>query len=314
MTTNPGFLEIMAYGDAFGMKYEFVEHEQNKTAADLTMGRHPKFEEYQQGMYTDDTQMSLGTLELMTEKGADALNPDALIWQWLKAFKRDPRVGYSQRMYDILTEAKNPDEFRAMLDPTRGHTSGAAMRAGPLGLLNDIDQVKKLTEMQARITHNTTTGVNSALAVALSVYYLHHGGELKNLSGFLDAQIGKGWNSAENGFTPETGNGLNIVTQALKAVQGASSYSDLLLSVVNNDAKSDTDTVCAIAMLIASRSPEIKNDLPAALVNGLENNRYGADYLELTDMKALKAFPATRYFSTEAILKRSPWGPNWHPT
>lgn len=314
MSATPGFLEMMAIGDAFGMKYEFVEHAQDKTDADLTMGFHPKFEEYQRGMYTDDTQMSLGTLELLVEKGPAAVNPDALIWQWLKAFKRDPRVGYSKHMYNVLTEAQNPDDFRAQLDPTRGHTSGAAMRAAPIGLLPDLDQVKKIAEMQARITHDTTTGVNSALAVALSVYYLHNGGKRDDLQGFLNAQIGADWDAPSSGYTEETGNGLKIVTQALKAVLEAKSYSGLLLSVVNNDAKSDTDTICAIAMAIASRCPEIRNDLPASLVNGLESNHFGADYLAAMDMKALKAFPPTAYFSHSAILKRMPWGPNYHST
>jgi ADP-ribosylglycohydrolase len=305
---NSDFLFLMALGDSYGMKYEFVPHAQDRTAADLFHGPHPKFTEYQTGHYTDDTQMSLANLELLLT-GRRHFSDDDFVTKWLDAFKRDPHQGYSKYMWKVLSESETATAFRTAINPTGGHTSGAAMRAAPFGLLADIDDVKRLTLQQAVLTHDTQTGKNSALAVALAAHFLHHGGRRRDLPAFLDTHIGAGWNSAANGFTPDTGNGLNIVTQALAAVQAADTMSGILLAVVNNDGLSDTDTICAIAAVIASRAGDVVNDLPQRLTDGLENGRYGAAYLKQVDMAAAKAFPPTRIYAPPAARLRPPRRP-----
>jgi hypothetical protein len=53
----------------------------------------------------------------------------------------------------------------------------------------------------------------------------------------------------------------------------------------------DVDTVAAIAMGPASCCEEIEQDLPPQLVEGLENGRYGREYLAELDEKLLKKHP-----------------------
>jgi ADP-ribosylglycohydrolase len=49
----------------------------------------------------------------------------------------------------------------------------------------------------------------------------------------------------------------------------------------------DVDTVATVALAAASRSAEIRADLPAVLVDGLENGTYGRDHLARVDAQLL---------------------------
>lgn len=308
MSYEHGFLYPMALADSYAMKYEFIPHAQDKTRDDLFHAGHAKYTNYPCGHYTDDTQMTMAHMELMLavqgKGGMTSLTSEQLVAKWLQAFKRDPHHGYSQRMWDILSQAQSAAEFLAQIDATRGHTSGAAMRAGAFGFIADINEVKRIATLQARITHDTTTGVHSALAVALSVHFLHHGGQRCDLADFLTREICVDWNSAQHGYTDETGNGLKIVTQALRAVVEATSLSDVLLRVVNNDALSDTDTVAAIAMAIASRATDLADDLPQQLRSGLEDGTYGATYLKKLDRDFLTAWPRQQLYVHAACVNQ----------
>lgn len=291
------FLFLKAVGDSYAMQYEFVEHAQDKTAADLVHGRHPKFHEFVPGNYSDDTQMSIANMELLLRNVSvtrdTKISDDDFIARWLGAFHRDPHIGYSEYFYKVMESSETCDDFRSKIDPKVSVAGGAAMRAAPFGLLADIDLVKTLTTQQARITHDNTVGVHSALAVALSVHYLHHGGLRRDLPDFIERHLGQGWNAADKGYTEHIGNGLKIVTQALNAVYKAESLSGVLLNVVNQDSLSDTDTVAAIAMAVASRSRDLADDLPVSLKAAVENGSFGADYLRQLDAVALKHFPPT---------------------
>jgi len=294
-----GFLLLMGIGDAYGMKREFVPHEQNATADDLFYGPHPKFTDYKPGHYTDDTQMALANAELISARAASlsTITATDFVKAWLEAFKRDPHLGYSKRMWKMMTESKDAAGFINGLDASQGVTSGAAMRAGPLGLLADVEVVKSLTTLQARVTHDTQAGINSALAVSLTVHFLHHGGTRAKLPAFLEKHICKDWDSNENGNSDDPNNGLRSVVFAMNAFREAKTLSEVLLNAVNQNAVSDTDTVCSLAMIMASRCPEIKNDLPVALYDGLEKGRFGRDYLMGMDARLVEVFPVSKLYN-----------------
>ncbi len=309
MASKNDFLLLTALGDSYGMKYEFLPHAQDKTADDLFHGTHAKFVEYPVGHYTDDTQMSLANLELLIAKREGAVaefTPTLFAEKWLEAFKRDPHHGYSKYMWKVLSESETADVFMASFDASRGVTSGAAMRAGPFGLLADVEEVKALTLMQGRVTHNTTAGLNAALAVSLTVHFLHHGGARADIDGFLAKHIGADWNSVENGYDEDLSNGLNIVTSAMTSLKSADTLSGVLLHAVNSTEKSDTDTICAIAMTLASKCKDIADDLPKKLHDGLENGTYGADYLKEMDRKAAALFPATNMYAKNPAVTAKP--------
>lgn len=55
------------------------------------------------------------------------------------------------------------------------------MRAGPIGLFNDLQDVVYYATIQASITHDTREGMLSAAAAALMVFYLRQGYSITNL-------------------------------------------------------------------------------------------------------------------------------------
>ncbi len=290
------FLAVMAIGDAVAMRLEFVEHDP-VTLEDLFYGPHPKFAEYQAGKYTDDTQMSLAHAELLLAADAPSnLQPDDFIRAWLSAFHRDPRVGYGRYMYRSLRSSKSVEDFCGSVDAARGTTSGAAMRVAPIGLLSDVAEVKYLAELQGRITHDTRTGATSALAMALAVHFLHHGGHKSDMADFIVHHLGADWQRQTNEEAADMGNGLTIVKQALNAVMQADSLSGVLVAAVNQGRQIDADTVCAIAMVIASRDPAMAIDLPQHLYDGLENGEYGLSYLQHMDAKLMHRLPPSQQY------------------
>jgi len=296
--TEPSdFLSIMAVGDVYGMKYEFVDHDIPVNSADLFYGPHPTYIEYQAKRYTDDTQMSLANAELLLEKSSEEIKRRDFIQAWMSAFRRDPRLGYSTFMFQLMNENLSPEEFSMRVDSSKGTTSGALMRAAPFGLLDDIDVVKKLAGEQAAPTHNTSVGITSAMFVAVSTHYLHHGGRMQHLESFLDLHLGKNWCSEENGRANDPHNGLMIASQILSTLKTGGSLSRILLAGVSQTRNADTDTICAAAMAISSRRKDIANDLPSNLREGYENSSYGLSYLRDIDTSLAKKFPRSNQYA-----------------
>lgn len=286
------FLTMMAIGDAFGMKYEFIKRERDIDEFDFQYGPHPTYTAYQTGCYTDDTQMSFANANLLrlNHDRLNQLTAKDFITAWVRAYKRDPRAGYSRYMDGVMSSAMNVKQFQAAIDAKRGVTGGACMRAIPFGYISDLNTVKKLTLMQAKITHDTPSGRTSALAIALSAWHLRQGGNLKDLNAFLSKELAPDWNSAKNGMDDSPNNGLRIASCALGALTHSKTMSEALLKAVNAENPSDTDTICALTMGLASLA-KLENDLPEQLPNTLENGRYGRDFLMQLDQSFNTAFP-----------------------
>ena len=154
----------LAIGDAYGAGFEFADHNIIDDHNDLSGYIKHQKHDITPGNYTDDTQMSIAIAEMMLN-GHDwtILN---IANKFVEVFKRDPRLGYSSRMFAALTKSKDGSEFLKKIDP-KSERSGAAMRAPPLGFLPEIDQVIEYATLQAKLTHKTQIGINSAIASAV---------------------------------------------------------------------------------------------------------------------------------------------------
>jgi ADP-ribosylglycohydrolase len=194
-------------------------------------------------------------------------------------------------MYAVMSESQSPADFTSRINPSRGVTSGGAMRAAPFGLLPSINDVKALTILQASLTHNTKAGITSALAVGLATHFFHYHGRKEKLEPFLDRHLGANWLSAENGYDEDPNNGLKIISHAINAIKQSSTLSQVLVNGMSQARIADTDTICAVAMAIASRCDQFKNDLDPMLGKTLENGPYGSDFLKRLDGQLLQKFP-----------------------
>jgi ADP-ribosylglycohydrolase len=129
----------LAVGDAYGAGFEYANGNFVRDHNDLSRHvQHPRHG-IVPGSYTDDTQMTLAIAELLVD-GVE-WTPLNLASKFVEVFKRDEREGYSGRFYKFLKQVPDGETFLREIQP-ESDKSGAAMRATPLGLLPDMDEVK----------------------------------------------------------------------------------------------------------------------------------------------------------------------------
>lgn len=272
-------LEI-AIGDAYGAAFEFVNR-RLLVGNDLCGYRvHPRHR-HPPGRYTDDTQMSLAVAELLVD--GTPFTRESLADRFVGAFHRDPREGYARGFHAFLEQTRTGADLLANLRP-HSEKSGAAMRAAPLGVLRDAATVKEKATLQARLTHDTKAGIDSAVAAALvSHYFLRDLGPRADVARYVSEHVPGPWQSPWTGEV--SGEGVACVHAAITAILAHDTLSGILRACVAFGG--DVDTVAAIAMGGASHARTIASDLPSVLVDALENGPFGKDYLRALDRKLL---------------------------
>lgn len=279
----------LAIGDAYGAGFEYSPDEfvteHNALAGYVAHPRH----RIAPGHYTDDTQMTLAIAESLLS--GEAWTRENLADRFTEAFHRDPRVGYSSRIYQLLRDSRTGQELLRAVDADSDR-SGAAMRVAPLGLLPDIDDLLHRTEVQARITHDTPAAVAAAQAAALTVHYCHYRlGPTPAVADWLNQRLpeaGVDWAEPWRGGVGAQG--VASVRAALTALRGCRRLTELLRVCIGYTG--DVDTVATIALAAASRATDVEQDLPRHLHDTLENGLYGRDYLVRLDHQLFERWPA----------------------
>jgi len=263
----------LAVGDAYGAGFEYVDRDFIERHNDLSRYvKHPRHA-IRPGAYTDDTQMSLAIAEALVS--GQAWTRESLAESFVRTFKRDPRAGYAASFYDFLRRVQDGRQFLAEIRP-ESDKSGAAMRAAPLGVLPTVREVIEKCTLQAALTHNTPDGIRAAVAAALTAHYFVYGlGPRKDLGLFLESHVEGDWARTWTGKVKTKG--WMSVHAAVTALASRESLSGLLRTCIAFSG--DVDTVAAIALGAASCSQQFCQDLPEALLFGLESGPYGRDYL-----------------------------------
>ena len=272
----------LAIGDAYGAGFEYTDRDFVEAHNDLARYvRHPRHN-IRPGCYTDDAQMSLAVAETVVS-GA-AWTREMLAERFVEAFKRDPREGYAGSFYEFLTRVRSGADFLREIRPD-SDKSGAAMRAGPIGVYPSVTEVLERCTLQARITHDTPDGIRAACAAALMThYFLYRLGPRERLGRFLEQYVEGEWSTPWQGKVKAKG--WMSVQAAVTAVLRNDRMGALLRDCIAFTG--DVDTVATIALAAGSCCSEIVQDLPQHLVLALENGPYGRDYLVGLD-KALLA-------------------------
>ena len=301
---NDNMLLRIAQGDAFAVAVEYVKRDK---FPDLyaaverydSYQQHPTHTKLRPGMYTDDTQMSIAVSEVLLRSPT----PTAEIFaeQFYECFRRDPRDGYSRGFQKILEEAKSPDHMRQLITPN-SNKNGAAMRAVPIGVIKDPNQVVALAAMQAQVTHATYGGINSAVIVALMSHF-----GLYDRRGFISFKgwgnqycpalehFSRPWEGPVNGFYASSdptglGVGMNTAWAVWTLLVEETSLMGMMRRLITWGG--DTDSVAAIAWGIGStRFPD--EVLPEFLERDLEvsgNLAYGPTYLKELGKRLMDAY------------------------
>jgi ADP-ribosylglycohydrolase len=264
-------LEWIGLGDAYGACFEYADPTPDRPNDLSGYFRHPRHA-IVPGCYTDDTQMSIAVAETMI---AGDLSRQAFAEAFVRCFRRDPRTGYSRRMQTFLASCRNGSDLLRRVRPD-SVKSGAAMRACPIGIMSDEDEVRRIAAVQAEITHNTPTGVTSAQAVALAAHALLHERCVRTeLPSWIAARLPGEW--AQRWVGRVGSSGADSARAAIWAVAEHDDMAALLRDCV--DLMGDVDTVSAMALGIASCSPSVIRNIPAALMDGLAEKQYGWHFL-----------------------------------
>lgn len=277
----------MAIADAVSIPWEFVTEDEAKSLGDLKIAgfkTHPKAAEIGQipGKYTDDTQRAIANAEVLLRD--ESFLPDSYIEAYLKAYKRDPRGGYSRKYKAFLDKVNNTLSWHTQMRPTRA-TNGCIMGIAPLGYLKTITEVKQAAWAQASVTHSSRALIYAEAVALMSWFFVHEKGVNRFvLPSFLDefaplADDGSiSWKDLTQFVHPSVTMDAKTTCEAVLAnLMSESSYMGLINNAIAMGG--DTDSVAAISVGIASACSEYKNDFPQALEDGLENKAFGKTFL-----------------------------------
>ena len=276
----------MAIGDAFGAGFEYVDPAIVRAENRLTGYRqHQKWKELVPGNYTDDTQMAVALAEFMLS-GQDPTTM-ALVDAFVGQFNEDPRPGYAGGFYKLLQEADCGADLLSVLRP-HSRKNGGAMRAPPVGALPLVEAID-YAMWQASLTHATYVGMTGAVGAALLAHYFYHRlgpreGLVDWLGGRLPAVVKGVPFRSKVGSDP-----YDAVRAAVTAIEDHGTLSGVLRQCIA--VTGDVDTVAAVGMFAAALCEEIEQDIPAVLVEGLENGPFGREYLEDLDQRFLERYP-----------------------
>lgn len=177
-----GVMFGLAYGDALGRPTEFLKASTLAKLGDPFVAR-VGLNKPQQGIVTDDTQMSIAVAKAATVKGRPA--PGLMASQFVEAFilwQLDPKSRDGKRapgvtcMSAVSALQRNPRQWLLATRPdSKGN--GANMRVSPLALRTDWtwDELGGAAQLQAAITHGHPTALAAAELTAVAVRMLLEG-------------------------------------------------------------------------------------------------------------------------------------------
>jgi len=299
----------VAIGDTFGRAFE--NHSRKWIAERLSMDTYPPWEDRH---YTDDTQMTLAIAELMATDLA--FSKENLASFFIKAYNRDPRAGYSILTRGQLTAGRDPQSFLTFLSEEKRkerRSDGAAMRALPLGLHPDPEQVISLSCINAKTTHGHPHAIAASVGVALlshGLYYhkVSHHNVIPYIVSLASHEMPEDVRehlmrlSRIPGFSPDVLLGQTNISNGIPYEESLP-FLGAVLSLVTHIGNlpeellkqalllgGDTDTVAAVA-LGAALIIHPYADIPPFWIEGLETGPYGRDFIQRLGADLHRRYP-----------------------
>ena len=305
----------IAIADSAARSFEFNTREFiNKYGNDLTKYHHRDNEIITGiGTFTDDTQMTCACAEALLQDVLPLSQEDYAQW-FVRVYERDPRGGYSRRVKGALevsakftgelewdVQYKKSRIFLDRVNPKGAPGNGAVMRAIPVGLISDPNEVVRQSILHASATHGTMASMEATSLIALTAHWYYHiydkGSDINESKhayftwitkilgyGALDNIMNRSW----NGSSEIPCEARATAAAAMALVWEFPKMSEMLKASI--EFGGDVDSVAAVALGLASlRGTE--NDLPQKLYDDLENGTYGRTYLETIDEMLFKKFP-----------------------
>jgi poly(ADP-ribose) glycohydrolase ARH3 len=259
----------------------------------------------EEARYTDDTQMMIGILETLAEKGS--FDPAVCALRFQENF--DPSRGYGRRIFGVMERIRQGMPWNEVGTDSFGN--GGAMRIAPIGCFyySDLQAVEENAILSARITHNHPEGLAGAVAQATAVALaVQHGlsndpVEAESFVNRVSAQvrsIDKGFAESLDAITSISrrfssrpaddaielieaiGDQYGLSLRAIESVPAAigafvltNSFRESVVLAVNLGG--DADTIGAMAGAVAGAYYGLQQ-IPQEWIDPLENGAKGRDY------------------------------------
>lgn len=177
----------IAIGDAFGAGVEFQDRDWIREHMDFSKfvsvrnqikvpkEKQPLFvENYKNWDYTDDTEMTIGTIKALMSD--DLFTEDLLIKYWKAEYDKGKKEkGYGRNGHGSMrwyyTEEKTIDEIRNFQRDRNNPGNAPAMRSVPLGLIPE-HLINKYAAINASATHPNINAIISSQCIARAAFYL----------------------------------------------------------------------------------------------------------------------------------------------
>jgi ADP-ribosylglycohydrolase len=185
-------LDGLSVGDAFGDRIFFEFRTFQAEVFELPLALRPL--PAGRWSYTDDTQMALSIVDVLTHYGS--IDQDALARSFGERFERGR--GYGAAMYELLPQLRVGHPWQAAATALFGgqgsYGNGAAMRVAPLGacFADDLGRVVEGAARSAEVTHTHPEAIAGAIAVAVAAataWQFRQAGHLPDGAAFLDQVI-----------------------------------------------------------------------------------------------------------------------------
>jgi len=301
-------------GDAYGRSFEFNTPEFTKkfNTGDRYIMRNLEEDESLFGTYTDDTQMSIAIAECILDNAhyvKRTCSLEDIAESFVNTYFRDPHQGYSKRMRESFNSCVKDNRILSGYGKTflnACHTdeivssNGTVMRSVPIGILKSEGDVVRFAQIQSAVTHcSPDASMCSQLIALISHYYYYrkHGGDL-SVNGLVEYLDAYGMSDILNMCIEALiHNKESIIPCDAKITTGAilkvlcSSKTTTEILKKSIAFGGDVDSVAAVASGLGALKDDIHVDFSKNIITGLENGKYGLDYLVTLDRNIEEQFP-----------------------
>ena len=223
-------------GDIIGSPYEFDMGDKTKTF--------PLFSEA--SCFTDDTVMTIAVAEAFMDVPDDEdVIYQRLIHSMQKWGRRYPGAGYGVRFCQWL-DSNDPQPYNSW-------GNGSAMRVSSVAwLYNDLDTVRRMARLSAKVTHNHLEGIKGAEATAAAIFLGRTGHSKPEIKAYAENEFHYDLSRSCGDIRPNyrhVESCQETVPEAITAFLEGTSFEDVIRTAVSLGG--DCDTLTCIAGSIA---------------------------------------------------------------
>ena len=173
-----GALIGCAIGDAMGAPFEGLWAESIPSPSDLSASFH-EYHGYPTGQYTDDTQLTLATVQSIVDESDVVVA--AIARQIAELWRHQSVIGPGGACTQAAERYLATGEYRDMGAPDGQAGNGTAMRTAVLGLWfgDDHESLVSVVADISRLTHQDSRSVAGGVAIALAANQLYTADEIE---------------------------------------------------------------------------------------------------------------------------------------